>query len=171
MLTRRGWWWFDKGHMEYDVVQYGSVQFRAAAERSWSESQPRRQDLPSTWIIWNGADVVLSLCLFSPLWSHQYRLCSFVLPIFSAEETLLNFVWCIQSAAVLLHKTTDSLPLFYRTRIFKLLRGPENRFQVINSAGICSLTGRYDNPFPTRFLSHIKWLNIPALYCGYCDIT
>ncbi len=48
--------------MEYDAVQYGSVQFRAAAGSSWS--QPRRQDLPSTKMISNVAALVLSLCLF-----------------------------------------------------------------------------------------------------------
>jgi hypothetical protein len=39
------------------------------------------------------------------------------------------------------------------SRIFKLLiKEPKNRFQGINSASICSLAGRYDNPIPTRFL-------------------
>ncbi len=31
-------------------------------------------------------------------------------------------------------------------------------------AGLCSLAGWYDNPIPTRFLSPIDCLNIPALY-------
>jgi hypothetical protein len=29
---------------------------------------------------------------------------------------------------------------------------PKNRFQGINTASLCSLAGRYDNPIPTRFL-------------------
>jgi hypothetical protein len=29
---------------------------------------------------------------------------------------------------------------------------PRNRFQEIDSASLCSLAGRYDNPIPTRFL-------------------
>ncbi len=37
-----------------------------------------------------------------------------------------------------------------------------NRFQGINSASLCSLAGRYDNPIPPRFLAHIDSLKIPA---------
>jgi hypothetical protein len=40
---------------------------------------------------------------------------------------------------------------------------PRNRFQGMNSASICSLAGRYDNPFPTRCLAPIDFLKIPAL--------
>ncbi len=39
-----------------------------------------------------------------------------------------------------------------------------NRFQGINSASLCSLAGRYDNPIPTRFLAPIDCLKIPALF-------
>ncbi len=39
---------------------------------------------------------------------------------------------------------------------------PRNRFQVMNSASLCSLTGRYDNPVPTRFLAPTDCLKIPA---------
>jgi hypothetical protein len=39
-----------------------------------------------------------------------------------------------------------------------------NRVQGMNSASLCSLTGRYDNPIPTRFLAPIDCLKIPALY-------
>jgi hypothetical protein len=39
---------------------------------------------------------------------------------------------------------------------------PRNRFQGINSAGLCSLAGRYDNPLPPRFLAPIDSLKIPA---------
>ncbi len=38
-----------------------------------------------------------------------------------------------------------------------------NRFQGMNSASLCSLAGRYDNPIPTRFLAPIDCLKIPAL--------
>jgi hypothetical protein len=38
-----------------------------------------------------------------------------------------------------------------------------NRFQGMNSASLCRLTGRYDNPIPTRFLAPIDCLKIPAL--------
>jgi hypothetical protein len=40
---------------------------------------------------------------------------------------------------------------------------PRNRCQGINSASLCSLAGRYDNPIPTRCLAPIDFLKIPAL--------
>ncbi len=40
---------------------------------------------------------------------------------------------------------------------------PRIWFQWINSASLCSLTGQYDNPIPTRFLALIDCLKIPAL--------
>jgi hypothetical protein len=39
---------------------------------------------------------------------------------------------------------------------------PRNRFQGMNSASLCSLAGRYDNPIPTRFPTPIDCLKIPA---------
>jgi hypothetical protein len=36
---------------------------------------------------------------------------------------------------------------------FLTFKEPKNRFQGTNSARLCSLTGRYDNPIPTRFLA------------------
>jgi hypothetical protein len=33
----------------------------------------------------------------------------------------------------------------------------------MNSAILCSLAGRYDNPIPPRFLAPIEFLKIPAL--------
>jgi hypothetical protein len=39
---------------------------------------------------------------------------------------------------------------------------PRNRFQGMNSASLCSLAGRYDNPIPPRFLAPIDSLKIPA---------
>jgi hypothetical protein len=41
--------------------------------------------------------------------------------------------------------------------------GPGNWFQGMNSASLCSLAGRYDNPLPPRFLAPIASLKIPAL--------
>ncbi len=38
---------------------------------------------------------------------------------------------------------------------------PRNRFQGTNSASLCSLAGRYDNPIPTWFLVPIDGLKIP----------
>ncbi len=36
----------------------------------------------------------------------------------------------------------------------------------MNSASLCSLAGRYDNPIPPRFLAPIDFLKIPALVTG-----
>ncbi len=46
---------------------------------------------------------------------------------------------------------------------FKTLMEPKNRCQGINSASLCSLAGRYDNPIPTPCLAPIDFLKIPAL--------
>jgi hypothetical protein len=43
---------------------------------------------------------------------------------------------------------------------------PRNRYQGMNSASLCSLAGRYDNPIPSRFLAPIDCLQIQALYSG-----
>jgi hypothetical protein len=40
--------------------------------------------------------------------------------------------------------------------------GPRNRFQGMNSASLCSLPGRYDNPIPALFLAPTDCLKIPA---------
>ncbi len=39
---------------------------------------------------------------------------------------------------------------------------PRNRFQGMNSASLCGLAGRYENPIPTRCLAPIECLKIPA---------
>ncbi len=39
---------------------------------------------------------------------------------------------------------------------------PGNRYQGMNSASLCSLAGRYDNPIPPRSLAPIDSLKIPA---------
>jgi hypothetical protein len=44
---------------------------------------------------------------------------------------------------------------------------PKNRCQGINSASLCSLAGRYDNPIPSRCLAPIEFLKIPALHSVY----
>ncbi len=45
----------------------------------------------------------------------------------------------------------------------RILTRTRNRFQVMNSAILCSLAGRYDNPIPTRYLATIDCLKTPAL--------
>ncbi len=43
---------------------------------------------------------------------------------------------------------------------------PRNRFQGINSASLCSLAGRYDNPIPTRCLAPIDFFkNSSSVVC------
>ncbi len=46
--------------------------------------------------------------------------------------------------------------------VFLTCMGPRNRFQGTNSASLCSLAGRYDNPLPPRFLAPIASLKTPA---------
>ncbi len=40
---------------------------------------------------------------------------------------------------------------------------PRSHFQGIDSASLCGLAGRYDNPISTRFVAPIDCLKIPAL--------
>ncbi len=61
----------------------------------------------------------------------------------------------------------DQSPNFYT------FMEPRNRFQRINSASLCILKGRYDNPISTRFLAPIDCLKIPAqhpLAAAFCKI-
>ncbi len=44
----------------------------------------------------------------------------------------------------------------------------KNRFQGTNSARLCCLAGRYDNPIPTQFLAHMDSLKIPAQFGASC---
>jgi hypothetical protein len=46
--------------------------------------------------------------------------------------------------------------------LFLIFKEPRNRFQGINSVGLCSLAGRYDYPIPTRFLVPLDCSKIPA---------
>jgi len=40
---------------------------------------------------------------------------------------------------------------------------PRNRFKGSDSASLCRLAGRYDNPIPIQFLARIDCSKIPAL--------
>jgi hypothetical protein len=42
------------------------------------------------------------------------------------------------------------------------VKEPKNRFHGTNSAGLCSLEGRYDNPIPTRFPAPKDFLKFTA---------
>jgi hypothetical protein len=52
--------------------------------------------------------------------------------------------------------------IFTRAGNFKPLWSPESI--GINSASLCSMAARYDNPIPTRCLAPIDFLKIPALH-------
>ncbi len=43
-----------------------------------------------------------------------------------------------------------------------MFMGPRNWFQGMNSASLCSLAGRYDDPIPPQFLAPIDFLKFPA---------
>ncbi len=60
-------------------------------------------------------------------------------------------------------KMENLIPVILQIRHFWTFMEPRNRFQGMNSASLCSLVGRYDNPIPTRFLAPIDCLKIPAL--------
>ncbi len=43
-----------------------------------------------------------------------------------------------------------------------MFMGPRHWFQGMNSASLCSMAGRYENPIPPRCLAPIDFLKIPA---------
>ena len=45
---------------------------------------------------------------------------------------------------------------------FETFKEPRNQFQGIDSASLCSLAARHDNPLLTRFLAPIDCSKIPA---------
>jgi hypothetical protein len=51
-----------------------------------------------------------------------------------------------------------SLPSCVQSPNFLTSKEPRNRSHGINSASLCILAGRYDNPIPTRFLAPIDCL-------------
>ncbi len=65
---------------------------------------------------------------------------------------LFQFFSPLQYALPVLNQGTEP--------VFLNIYGARNRFQGMNSASLCSLAGRYDNPIPTRFLAHIDCLKI-----------
>jgi hypothetical protein len=48
--------------------------------------------------------------------------------------------------------------------VFLNVYGAQELFQGMNSASLCGLAGRYNNPIPTRSLAPIECLKISALY-------
>ncbi len=49
-----------------------------------------------------------------------------------------------------------------QSRYFYTFKELRNIFHGIDSASLCSLAGRYDNPVPSRFLGPIDWSKMPA---------
>ena len=66
--------------------------------------------------------------------------------------------------------TTLAVPGSNQRPIFYIFKEPRTRFQGTNSASLCSLAGRYDNPIPTRFLAPIDCFKIPALFLGTMSV-
>ena len=68
----------------------------------------------------------------------------------------------------LLDEKTDDVPMASVTLkreqkgYFKSFKEISNRFKGTDSASLCSLAGRYNNPIPTRFLAPIDCSTIPA---------
>ncbi len=60
--------------------------------------------------------------------------------------------------------------LLYTEPEFFNFNGAQDQFQGINTASLCSLAARFDNPIPTRFLATIDCLKIPALQAFLTDI-
>ncbi len=84
----------------------------------------------------------------------------------------VNWIAACTLYTVLLVQYLLHLPVMYRylkarqRRYFKVVRSPG-----INSASLCTLAGRYDNPIPTPFLAPIDSFKIPALVGWYDNPT
>ncbi len=63
----------------------------------------------------------------------------------------------------MIYRGTCFLTVVWSEPEFLTFKKPKNRFQGTNSARLCSLAGRYDNPIPSLFLAPIDCLKIPAL--------
>jgi hypothetical protein len=84
-------------------------------------------------------------------------------------EGLQRVLWCyIAHRGLHIVEATRTVPSAFHwcsEPEFLTFKEPRNRFQGINSASLCSLTGRYDNPNPTLFLTPIDCLKIPEPEC------
>jgi hypothetical protein len=98
---------------------------------------------------------------------------SYLSSLYSKPDTLSPvWIWHLPTGEVFLgakKKTIVALLVFnplWATLNLKLspnfltLKEPRNRFKGINSASLCSLAVRYDNPIHTRFLAPIDCLKI-----------
>jgi hypothetical protein len=76
---------------------------------------------------------------------------------------MLNVHFCNYLTVVLtlIVRKQQSERVFAQRRFFRLLWSP-GIDQEIDSASLCSLAGRHDNPIPTRFLVPIDFLQMPA---------
>ncbi len=77
----------------------------------------------------------------------MYRYC-----IYNIHFRVFRLAWKISSTSV------------YLSPNLKTDKETKNRFNGINSASLCGLAGRYDDPIPTGFLASIDCLKIPALF-------
>jgi hypothetical protein len=78
------------------------------------------------------------------------------------QEDEIVFASPGQSAAAAQQEHHDLNNYLFMSPYFETFMEPRNRFQGMNSASLCSLAGRFDNPIPPRFLAPIDSLKIPA---------
>jgi hypothetical protein len=89
---------------------------------------------------------------------------SLPLPKLNVHAVYTDRVW-LGGGGVLNCVVEHILQEFYtQSPYFKTFMEPRNRFKGMNSASLCSLVGRYDNPIPPRFIAPIDSLKIPALF-------
>jgi hypothetical protein len=71
-------------------------------------------------------------------------------------------IWSLTKMFLLLTVWYKSKEVQTKDGIFKLLRGQESITKKIDSACLCNMAGRYENPFHNRFLTPIDCSKFPA---------
>jgi hypothetical protein len=94
------------------------------------------------------------------LWPHQ----TFSADQYHGKESHGKQVWRQQKCVVFFLKCLDKALFFFQSPNFLTYKETKKRFQGINSARLCSLAGRYDNPIPIRFLVPLDCLKIPTQF-------
>ncbi len=106
-------------------------------------------------LIYNILNSEWSLLLFGHVWRLQTDMSSH--PFVTQHDNKNCSIYCIHCVQVVSTITGN-----VQSPNFKTFKEPKNQFQGTNSAMLCSLAGRYNNPIPTRFLAPIDCLKIPA---------
>ncbi len=97
----------------------------------------------------------------SSQWESQKN--RFALIYFGKIQFLPPCIWDLPFMSYRLKRERLQEPACGPEPVFYTFMEPRNRFQEMNSASLCSLAGRYDNPISTRSLYPIDWLKMPAL--------